>query len=114
MHYFPVDRPIWVHRRAEGKSGFWWPGEVSFANSGSISPLAVELTPNGTGQIETSIFARPLSVKLYLDTDETIKNFTCVSRLVEYVETAAHSYANAQGRALEDREAGLRDACDVP
>ena len=29
MHHFTVGRPIWVHRRVEGKSGFWWPGEVS-------------------------------------------------------------------------------------
>lgn len=45
---------------------------------GHINPSPVELTFCGTGQIETSIFARPLSVKLYLDTDETIQKFTCV------------------------------------
>lgn len=38
MHYFTVGRPIWVHRRVEGKSGFWWPGEVSLVIS--IHPLS--------------------------------------------------------------------------
>jgi hypothetical protein len=36
MHYFSAGRPIWVHLRAEGKGGFWWPGEVSSATRASL------------------------------------------------------------------------------
>lgn len=91
MLYFPVGRPIWVHRRMEGEGGFWWPGEVSLQLVSNAS-LSVELTLSVTGQIETSIFARPLSVKLYLDGDETIKNFTCVSG-IEYSASDLDSLA---------------------
>ncbi|GAA5978091.1 hypothetical protein JCM10908_004226 [Rhodotorula pacifica] len=52
MLAFPSSRPIWVHVQKDGKGGFWWPGEI-----------------------EGSIFARPLAVRLYLDSAETIKTF---------------------------------------
>lgn len=71
--------PAHLGPSARGREGwFLVAGRGEFCDSGIISALAFELTHSGTGQIETSIFARPLSVRLYLDTDETIKKFTCV------------------------------------
>ncbi|GAA5872540.1 hypothetical protein JCM3774_006847 [Rhodotorula dairenensis] len=53
--YFPRYRPIWVHVRKDGGDGFWWPGEI-----------------------ETPIYERPISVRLYLDAEGSIKSFSDV------------------------------------
>lgn len=39
----------------------------------------VRLTRQGIPQIETPIYERPIDVRLYLDAEETIKNFSCVT-----------------------------------
>ncbi|BGP53890.1 hypothetical protein JCM8202v2_001462 [Rhodotorula sphaerocarpa] len=53
IYAFLANRPLWIHVAQPGKSGFWWPGEI-----------------------QDNIFRIPLSVKLYLDKEQTIKNFS--------------------------------------
>ncbi|BGO97875.1 hypothetical protein RTBOTA2_001415 [Rhodotorula toruloides] len=54
LNALPPGKPIWVHIRKDGaENGFWWPGEV-----------------------EGSLWRKPLHVKLYLDPTSSILSFS--------------------------------------